>query len=257
MAPGRPCYYLLAMSKPAKPPADRIRTTPAAKASEDDAFLAKLQRAPKPKPAGSGGRLLFALDATASRQPTWDRAAQLQAEMFQAAAELGGLDIQLAFFRGFGEFRVSPWTADADDLLRRMTGVGCLAGETQLVKVLKHARNEAGRAKVDALVYVGDSFEEDIDAAGAVAGELGLLGLPCFMFHEGRDTVAGFAFQQIAKLTGGAYHRFDASAADTLKQLLRAVAVFASGGLRALEAHAGKAGGEVRLLSDQLSGRGR
>jgi hypothetical protein len=250
------------MSKPAKPPAERAAKTPAAPSTatsgDVDAFLAKLQRMPVSKPPGSGGRLLFALDATASRQPTWDRAAQLQAEMFKAAAALGGLDIQLAFFRGYGEFRVSPWTADADDLLRRMTGVGCLAGETQIVKVLKHARNEAGRAKIDALVYVGDCFEEDIDAAGAIAGELGLLGLPCFMFHEGHDAVAGFAFQQIAKLTGGAYHRFDASAADMLRQLLTAVAVFASGGLRALEAHAGTAGGEVRLLTDQLSAkRGR
>lgn len=245
------------MSKPAKPPAEAAKTTPAAKSGDVDAFLAKLQRAPRPKPAGSGGRLLFALDATASRQPTWDHAAHLQAEMFKAAAALGGLDIQLAFFRGFGEFRVSPWTADADDLLRRMTGVGCLAGETQIVKVLKHARNEAGRAKVDALVFVGDSFEEDIDAAGAVAGELGLLGLPCFMFHEGHDAMAGFAFQQVAKLTGGAYHRFDANSADTLKQLLTAVAVYASGGFKALEAHAGNAGGEVRLLTDQLGRRGR
>ena len=265
MAVAAACYYLFVMSKPAKPSSQSPAKSQlnghdklAVNRDSVDAFLEKLQRTPAPKPAGSGGRLMFALDATASRQPTWDRAAHLQGEMFQATADLGGLDIQLAFFRGFGEFRASPWTDDAADLLRRMTGVNCLAGETQVVKVLKHARNEAGRAKVDALVYVGDSFEEGIDVAGALAGELGLLGLPCFMFHEGGDAVAGFAFQQIAKLSGGAYHRFDASAADTLKQLLRAVAVFASGGLRALQDHAGRAGGEVKLLTDQLSaGRGR
>lgn len=260
MALSGACYYLWDMKKPLKPPAARAAagTDAATRDGSVDAFLEKLARTPSPKPAGSGGRLLFALDATASRQPTWDRAAHLQAEMFQAAAGLGGLDIQLAFFRGFREFRVSPWTGDGDDLLRRMTSVTCLAGETQLVKVLKHARNETGRHKIDALVYVGDSFEEDIDAAGAVAGELGLLGLPCFMFHEGSDAIAAYAFQQIARLSGGAYHRFDASAADTLRRLLHAVAVFASGGFRALEQHAAAAGGEVRLLTDQLSGaRGR
>jgi len=248
------------MSKSSKPPVETGKSSTDVSATGEgvDAFLEKLARAPKPKPAGSGGRLLFALDATASRQPTWDRAAHLQAEMFQAAAALGGLDIQLCFFRGFGEFRASSWTNDGDDLLRRMTGVTCLAGETQLIKVLKHARNEAGRQKVDALVYVGDSFEEDIDAAGAVAGELGMLGLPCFMFHEGRDQIAEYAFQQIARLSGGAYQRFDASAADTLRKLLHAVAVYASGGYKALADHASSAGGEVKLLTDQLAAkRGR
>jgi len=248
------------MSKSSKPPVQTGKAAADVRADQGsvDAFLAKLARAPKPKPAGSGGRLLFALDATASRQPTWDRAAHLQAEMFQAAAALGGLDIQLAFFRGFGEFRASSWTNDGTDLLRRMTGVTCLAGETQLIKVLKHARNEAGRQKVDALVYVGDSFEEDIDAAGALAGELGLLGLPCFMFHEDSDQIAEYAFQQIAKLSGGAYHHFDANAADTLRQLLTAVAVYASGGFKALADHASSAGGEVKMLTDQLAAkRGR
>lgn len=222
-------------------------------AASVDAFLQKLATAPPVKPAGSGGRLLFALDATASRQPSWDRAAHNQAEMFEAAAALGGLEIQLAFFRGFGEFKVSRWTANAGELLRLMTGVTCLAGETQLLKVLKHARNETKRLKIDALVYVGDCFEEDIDAAGRIAGELGLLGVPCFMFHEGGDPLAEYAFQQIARLSGGAYHRFDASSADTLRRLLAAVAVYASGGYKALSHHAENAGGEVQLIASQLS----
>lgn len=239
------------MSKPPKVPEK-------AGSGSVDAFLDKLAATPRAKAPGSGGRLLFALDATASRQPTWDRAAHTQAEMFQAAAGLGGLDIQLAFFRGFGEFKVSPWTDNGGDLLRLMTSVRCLAGQTQLGRVLKHARNELKRRKIDALVYVGDSFEEDIDAVGGVAGELGLLGLPCFMFHEGEDPIAAFAFQQIAKLSGGAYHRFDASSAAILKELLRAVAVYASGGYKALEDHAETQGGEVLRITHQLAkSRGR
>lgn len=241
-----PCYYVLAMSDDPKVP-DR------AASAGVDAFLKKAAAIPRGKAPGSGGRLLFGLDATASRQPTWDRAAHIQAEMFQAASQLGGLDIQLAFFRGFGEFKVSPWTSNGPDLLRRMTSVTCLAGQTQLAKVLKHARNEQKRRKIDALVYVGDSFEEDIDDVGAVAGELGLLGLPCFMFHEGSDQLAAFAFQQVAKLSGGAYFSFDAASAATLTELLRAVAVYASGGFQALKDHSRSGSGEARQITDQLA----
>ena len=218
-----------------------------------DSFLQKVAVAPKGKSPGAGGRLLFALDATASRQPTWDRAAQIQSTMFEAASGLGGLKIQLAFFRGFREFKVSSWTDNCESLLRLMTSVTCLAGETQLGKVLKHARNEQRTHKIDAIVFVGDSFEEDIDSIGSVAGELGLLGLPCFMFQESHDPITTFAFQQIAELTGGAFHSFDTSSAETLLYLLRAVAIYASGGYKALESHAKREGGETLLLSHQLN----
>ena len=225
------------------------------KATSVNAFLEKVAVAPMNKAPGAGGRLLFTLDATASRQPTWDRAAHLQTVMFETAAGLGGLEIQLAFFRGYREFKVSPWTGNCDALLRLMTSVTCLAGETQLGKVLKHARNEQKRHKIDALVFVGDSFEEDIDVVGEIAGELGLLGLPCFMFQEGSDRLTAFAFQQIAKLTAGAYHGFDMSSPDILHHLLKAVAVYASGGYAALQAHASLEGGEAFLLTDQLAGK--
>ena len=225
----------------------------AEKATSVNSFLEKIAVAPTNKVSGAGGRLLFTLDATASRQPTWDRAAHLQTVMFETATGLGGLEIQLAFFRGYREFKVSSWTDNCDALLRLMTSVTCLAGETQLGKVLKHARNEQKRQKIDALVFVGDSFEEDIDAVGNIAGELGLLGLPCFMFQEGSDRLTAFAFQQIAKLTAGAYHGFDISSPDILLHLLKAVAVYASGGYKALQAHASLEGGEAFLLTDQLA----
>lgn len=215
-------------------------------------FLNKVAAAPKTVGTGRRGRLLFALDATASRQPLWDRAARITAEMFLATAKLGGLDVQLAFYRGFGEFMAGRWTADAEGLARSMTGVQCLAGETQLRKVLKHAVNETKVNKVNALVFIGDAFEEDVDALGAVAGELGLLGTPAFMFHEGRDDIAAFAFQQVAKLTGGAYCRFDAASADVLKDLLGAVAAYAAGGRPALEDRARRQGGAVLAIADQM-----
>jgi hypothetical protein len=220
--------------------------------SDVDAFLGKVAATRQHTPGSARGRLLFAMDATASRQPTWDRAANIQGEMFNATSALGGLDVQLAFFRGFGEFRVSQWTSDASELLRLMTSVACFAGETQVLKVLKHALNESRTRKVNALVYVGDSMEEDIDALGKTAGELGLNGVPAFMFLEGNDPVADYAFREIARLTGGACVRFDAGSAEMLKKLLGAVAVFAAGGHRALGDLASRQGGAILSLTQQL-----
>jgi len=220
-----------------------------------EGFLEKLARTPNVNAAGGRGRLIFALDATASRQPTWDQAAQIQGEMFVQTAALGGLEIQLCCYRGFGEFKVSPWLTRSADLLRMMTSVFCRAGQTQIRKVLKHAINETKARRVAALVFVGDCVEEDIDKLGSLAGELGVLGVPAFMFHEGNDPLAEFAFKEIAHLTHGAYCRFNPGAAGTLKDLLSAVAVFAAGGRRALEDLAGRRGGEVRQIAHQVKGR--
>jgi len=230
---------------------------PTKKRSTDDVdgFLEKLAKTPNVNATGGRGRLIFALDATASRQPTWDQAAQIQGEMFVQTTALGGLEIQLCCYRGFGEFRVSPWLTRSADLLRMMTSMFCRAGQTQIRKVLKHAINETKAHRVAALVFVGDCVEEDIDKLGTLAGELGVLGVPAFMFHEGNDPLAGFAFKEIARLTHGAYCRFDPGAAGTLKDLLSAVAVFAAGGRRALEDLAGRRGGEVRQIAHQVKGR--
>lgn len=233
----------------------RLPSTPTDK-TEVDQFLRHLAKLPTAKAGGApAGRLLFALDATASRQPTWDRAAKIQGEMFVATQGLGGLAIQLCCFRGFHEFLVSPWLTNSLDLLRLMTSVHCRAGETQLRKVLKHAINETARQRVGALVFVGDCFEEDIDHMAASAGELGLRGVPAFMFHEGHDPVAAFAFKEIARLTRGVYHRFDATSPDVLRDLLTAAAVYSVGGPLALTRHADRRGGDVKLIARQLSDR--
>ncbi|HEX2136765.1 MAG TPA: hypothetical protein VHG30_12830, partial [Microvirga sp.] len=148
--------------------------------------------------SGGTGRLIFAMDATASREPTWDRACRIQGEMFAATKDLGGLEIQLVWYRGFGEFEVSPWAADSKALVARMTDVYCRAGETQIGKVLQHAIAETGRRRVNAVVFVGDCVEEGADALCGLAGKLGLLGVPVFIFHEGGDPVARRCFEEIA-----------------------------------------------------------
>jgi len=220
--------------------------------AEVDAFLRDLQRAPAVRPAGGRGRLIFALDATASRQPSWDRACRIQGEMFEATAALGGLDVKLIYYRGFNECKASRWMANAADLHRAMRAVSCLGGETQIERVLAHAIAENQKQRVGALVFVGDAMEEKVDRLCQLAGELGLKGVPIFMFHEGGDRVAAAAFQQMAKLSRGAYLRFDLASADRLKDLLGAVAVYAAGGYRALTAYGERKGGEVLRLTSQL-----
>ncbi len=229
-----------------------VPTTETSSSAEVEAFLRQVEQAPTVHKPGARGRLIFAMDATASREPTWDRASHIQAEMFKQTAALGGLEIQLVYYRGFGECRASPWVTNSNELLRRMTGVFCLAGQTQIGKVLKHALKETKKRKVGALVFVGDCIEEDVDKLGHLAGELGLLGVPCFMFHEGADPIARMAFQQIARLSGGAFCPFDANSAQQLRDLLSAVAVYAAGGRKALADYGERKGGIVRQLTHQV-----
>ncbi len=199
------------------------------------AFLQKVASMPTVRPAsGKPGRLIFAIDATASRQPTWDRACQLQGEMFMAVRDVGGLGVSLAYYRGFQEFAATPFLTSARDLAARMAGVSCLGGQTQILRTLRHCLAETQREKVNAVVFIGDALEEDIDAICHAAGELGLRGTPVFCFQEGRSPIVETAFRQVARLSGGAWAPFDAASADALKDLLRAVAVFAAGGRQAL-----------------------
>lgn len=214
---------------------------------EIDAFLAEARQVGPVAP--STPRLVFALDATMSRQPTWDVASEVQAAMFEATASVGGLAVQLVYFRGLGECRASRWVADPRSLRGLMSGIACRSGQTQIGRVLAHVRDEAEREPVKALVYVGDAVEEGIDGLAGTAGELGLVGVKAFMFHEGQDPVAAAAFGTIARLTGGAALRFDARAPASLAALLRAVAAYAAGGTLALNRLAHGDAGARRLLA--------
>ncbi len=232
------------------PPSDPGRAPAKASArSEIDAFLAQVKGlAPSTEP-GRRGRLIFALDATMSRQPTWDTACMLQADMFREAAAIGGLDVQLVYYRGFGECRASPWVSQAQRLAALMERIDCRGGHTQIRKIIAHAKRETQANKVQAVVFVGDAMEEKLDDLCQSAGELGLLGVPVFMFQEGADPVAEQAFRELAKLTRGAYCRFDPGAAHQLAELLRAAAAYAAGGMRALaDLSARRQAGAIRLL---------
>jgi hypothetical protein len=191
-------------------------------------------------------RLIFAVDATQSRQPTWDMACQQQGEMFQEVAKIGGLDVQLVYFRGWNECVASRWLTDAKSLAGIMSTVTCRGGPTQIGRVLNHVRKEHQQKKVDALVLISDACEEIPADLYAQARELGV---PAFMFLEsGTDHTAGI-FAEIANVTGGATAKFDEGAAQRLADLLKAVAAFAAGGVKGLASQQTEA---ARLLLTQI-----
>ncbi|MDT8427781.1 MAG: VWA domain-containing protein [Pseudomonadales bacterium] len=219
---------------------------------ELDAFLSKVAAMPAVATGGNSGRLLFALDATASREASWEQAKALQAEMFACAQSLGGLHMQLCYFRGFMDFYRSPWCHESSGLLQQMQGIQCQAGITQLERLLRHALSENKQKKVQALVFVGDAVEENLDVLAHLAGQLGLFNVPLFLFQEGADPVAEHALRELARLSGGAWSRFDSASVGQLKDLLRAVAVYAAGGLKALTDFSQTAHPAVKLLGRQL-----
>ncbi len=223
---------------------ERLRARPVAAPCEegagvpDGASPSRMRRA----------RLIFSLDATMSRQPTWDRASRIQAEMFLEATRYGGIEIKLVYFRGLRECRATPFLADPFALAERMGRIECRAGTTQIARVLRHAAKVARRRRVAALVHVGDCCEEDVDMLAPLAGELSLVGVPCFFFHEGDDRRAAQAFRELARITGGAALAFDASSPGELAALLKGLAVWASGGTAAVARLAGREPAVAALL---------
>jgi|TARA_B110000240_G_C13425660_1_gene421476 hypothetical protein len=200
----------------------------------------------------NSGRLLFAMDATASREHAWDMACQIQADMFMSTQEIGNLEISLCYYRGYNEFKSFPWSSNASKLHDQMLQVRCLAGHTQIKRTLDHAIQSCVKQKIKAVVLVSDSFEESIDEVGMAAGKLAMLGVPVFVFHEGQDAGAKSAFQHIAQLSNGAYCRFDHNSVAQLKELLCAVASFAVGGFDALEKQSQQGSSIARSIIKQL-----
>jgi hypothetical protein len=231
----------------------RTDIDPVDRTTDVSSFLRQVAATPRLAPPGSRGRLIFAMDATASREPTWDRAAQIQSSMFVETRALGGLEVQLCSYRGFRDFAASPWLQDSDALLRRMNRVSCEAGLTQITRVLQHALDEGQRGRVDALVFVGDCMEESRDRLADLAGRLGLLRVPVFLFQEGRDGATERTFREVARLSGGAWCPFDASSPKALRDLLAAVAVYAAGGRQALARYGEAHGGAALQLTHQMT----
>jgi len=227
----------------AQPPVPAVPSSAAV-----SAFLNRAAGVPALRVAPSPARLIVAIDATASRQPTWDRACQVQGEMFAAVPggstgrATGGLAVSLAWYRGAGEFRATPFLTDARALAAEMTGVTCRGGHTQILRVLRHAEAEASRARLHALVLVGDAVEEEAGAILSTASRLGARGVPAFVFQEGDDPDATPVLKGLARATGGAWAPFDHRSPAALAALLRGAAAYAAGGRAALARLPGSAG---------------
>ena len=231
--------------KPIKPANSRSSS------KEITAFLTKVADASTVVTA-TVGRLLFVMDATASRQSHWETACRLQGKMFEATAQQGGLAVQLCYYRGFDEFVATPWYVDTNKLLGRMRSVNCIGGYTQIGRALGHAIQETRSQKVNAVIIVSDAMEEKVDDLCRLSGQLGLLNTPIFAFQEGYDPIVSHAFTQMAHLSRGAYCAFNENSANELADLLSAVAVYASGGYKALENFSKNATASVKLLTQQI-----
>lgn len=238
------------MNKPGHPPTTvggKSLSQPEETSSQEvDAFVALLAKSPANQ---ASGRLLFAMDATLSRQPAWDKAVHIQSTMFEEAGKVNGLAMKLVYFRGYDECRASPWKSDGLSLARLMQRVTCLGGQTQISRVLDCARKQIMAQPVSSLVYIGDAVEENPDRLVKGATEPGMLGCKLFIFQDGGNAQAAAVFKAMARHSGGGYFQFDASSANRLAALLRAVARYASGGRKALEARGSP---EERLLLEQL-----
>jgi len=237
---------------------EKLMTRVSGRDREISDFVSRIQAVvPATKAHDGRARLLFALDATASREALWDQASHIQSCMFAETMKLGGLSVQLAYYRGFRDFAAIPWQDNAHDLMQVMNGIRCAAGKTQIERILEHAVAETRKQPLKAVVFVGDCMEEDVNILNRHAGCLKILGVPVFMFQEGNDPMAKTAFRDIARLSGGAYCSFDPSSARQLRDLLSAVAVFSSGGPAVLQKFCRHHSGAVALLARQITHNSR
>ena len=219
--------------------------------SKVDEFMNKLSRQDANNEKVPG-RIIFSLDATASRSVTWDIASDIQIKMFSEAEMFGNLLVQLVYYRGFDQCKSSKWLSSANNLKILMNKVSVLPGRTQISRVLKHAIKENKKIPVNALVFIGDTLEEEIDILADLSGQLGVYGVPIFIFHEGNNVFASDAFKYICKLSKGAYFPFDHSSPEVLKDLLGAIGIYATGGLEALIKNEGKFKTPLKILTKQL-----
>lgn len=227
---------------------DKVRSRSAISATPKQQTLAKaLKNESRP-------RLLFSMDATASREASWNVAKEITDAMFKAVP--GALDVALAYHGGGHLQEITPFSSDTKAFLDKVHTVHCQAGMTALNEILDEA-TEISRLK--ALIYIGDCFEENLDAAIELAQQLKLKGVRCFMFHETSSGSLGYnvdtaheVFGKIAQITGGALLPFDENSPQMVKQLLEAIAFYAVQGIKALEQKA-KYLPAARLLLQQMN----
>jgi hypothetical protein len=175
---------------------------------------------------GSGGaviappiRIMYGVDATASREHVWPVAREAQSRMFLEAGNQNiNLNLQLVYYGG-ATCRFSRWKSRGEDLARLMATVECVAGMTQIRRVLEHTLREHEQAPISALTFIGDAMEEELDMLAGLADKLGAAGVPVHFFLEGNDPVARNAFRLLALRTGGTFSQFNTAQPDAIQRL--------------------------------------
>jgi hypothetical protein len=196
--------------------------------------------------APSRPRLVFAVDATASREPAWTAARQVTDALVKALP--GELDVALAVHGGSRVHTFTAFTNDARTLRDLAAGVECHAGLTRLLPILAASLK---RQAVRVVIYIGDVFEESLPQGRQLADQMGALGIKLIVLHDTADRGArrdAEVFWDLAKRTGGCVLPFDASASGRLRDILSAVAVYAVGGEKLLRERQHALPGAVALL---------
>src|SRR5262249_45195432 len=112
-------------------------------------------------------RLVFAVDATASREPAWAAARQVTDALVKALP--GELDVALAVHGGARVHTFTEFTNNPATLRDRAAGISCIAGMTRLLPILATSLK---RQAVRVIVYIGDVFEENLAAGRELANSL-------------------------------------------------------------------------------------
>ena len=201
-------------------------------------------------PAETGGsarpRLIFAVDATAARDPAWTTARQVTDALVKALP--GELDVALAVHGGSRVHTFTAFTNNAATLRDRASGVTCQAGLTRLLPILASSLKQQS---VRVIIYIGDVFEENLPQGRHLADALGARGTKLIVLHDTADPGArrdAEVFWDLAKRTGGCVLPFDSSAPGRLRDILSAVAVYAVGGEKLLRERRHALPGAVALL---------
>jgi hypothetical protein len=198
-------------------------------------------------------RLVFAVDATASREPAWAAARQVTDTLVKALP--GELDVALAVHGGSRVHTFTAFTSDAATLRDRAAGVVCQAGMTRLLPILSTSLK---RPAIRVVVYIGDVYEESVAQGRRLADAMGVHGTKLIVLHDTADPAArrdAEIFWDLAKRTGGCVLPFDASASGKLRDLLAALAVYAVGGEKLLRERRHAMPGAVALLEQLSKGR--
>jgi hypothetical protein len=234
-----------APAAPAQDAASRLKHGLMADALER--ILAK--EAEKPIAPGTA-RVLLAL-ANHARAPGWDRAKVLQGRMFEAASH-SGLEMKFAFYaedddNGVRRCRITKhWIANSNDMASIMDRAECSCGcYVNIRSVLQQAVKENQDRPMRAVIIVGDAFHDDqdsLDEAALAANQLRREGTQVFLIQQGDDLITARRLQYLARVSGGAYFRFDPRTQEwQFSEMWKVMSVYAAGGEEAVKMTGGQA----------------